>query len=194
MAPWSHITPKGGEGSQVREGGAPYPPWGLPEASVPAWGDPTHQSSSNEGVAPGSHHTEGMHANVLRARGADHPLWGGRLGLPAPLRGPNMPKFLQQGVGSRKPSHGRSQGAGHPPWARPSPPLGRAGPAGPLMGVSHANVLRTRGWPLEAITQKGRRGEPGGAGHPARGWAIPWGGLGLLAGCTPVSLSCMAIC
>ena len=190
MAPWSHITPKGGEGSQVREGGAPYPPWGLPEASLPPWGDPTHQSSSNEGVAPGSHHTEGMQG---RARGADHPLWGGRLGLPAPLRGPNMPKFLQQGVGSRKPSHGRSQGVGHPPWAGPSP-LGAGWACWPLDGCFTRQCSSYQGVALGGHHTEGTQGRARGAGHPARGWAIPWGGLGLLAGCTPVSLSCMAIC
>ena len=63
---------------------------------------------------------------------------------------------------------GRARGGWHipPGWVIP---LWRAGPDGPFTGAQRAKVPRMRGRLREAITRKGRCGQPG-AGHP------PWAG------------------
>ena len=65
-----------------------------------------------------------------------------------------MPKFLKQEDGSLEPSHRRNAGGS---WA------GASWTFVPFMGAQHAKVPRTWGWLLGAITQKGRRGKPGGS-------------------------------
>ena len=66
-----------------------------------------------------------------------------------------MPKFLKQEDGSLE--HRRNTGGGGGgSWA------GASWAFVPFMGGQHAKVPRTWGWLLGAITQKGRRGKPGG--------------------------------
>ena len=129
-----------------------------------------HQSSSNEGVAPWSHHIEGRQG---RARGAGYPPGAGWACWPL-YRVPARQSSLSEGVAPRnhhtKGMQGVPGGASHPPG------LGHLGPLAPLWGPNmpkfqRTKVAQTRGWLLGAITQKGGRGEPEGRatslGRPA---------------------------
>ena len=176
MAPWSHITPKGGERLQVREGGAPYPR-GAPRGQRPCLGGPNAPKFLERGG--GSWKPSHRRDAGASQEGADHPPWAGRLGLQAPLRGPNMPKFLQQGVGSRKPSHEGARG-GHPPWAGPSPP-GAGWACWPLDGPlcftcqsSSYQGVALGGHHTEGTQGRARGGRPPRQGlghHPGAVWA-----------------------
>ena len=109
---WKNAHPKRRRGGAGKEGAPGFPAWAswlLPPALHPPPGQhpclciPKRQSSLNEGVALRSHHAKGTQR---RSRGKPGGSQGGQaiclgqaiplggLGLLAPLRGPNAPKFL----------------------------------------------------------------------------------------------------
>ena len=171
------ITLKGSEGVQVRERGAPrapgkgsVPPVGVSLGRMAPLRRPISCQSALRGHntkvvqgewgEPGGRDVSGVSQGAGRPPPGRATPWGG-LGLLAPARGANTPKFLDRGCGSLEPSHkictrASQEGQGRGRTSQGARPftLRQAGPAGPFVSQSSS-------WLIEAITQ-GKQGRARG--------------------------------